>query len=118
MAIHDSSRGFSQLVEFAVEPHHQPGLVAELAEQAERFTRTYQGFISASVQASDDGYRVLNYVQWHSKEACETACRGAGKDALDISGLIKRYQAKAVTFGTFQVVSLIESGEGQINRPA
>lgn len=79
MAIHDSSRGFSQLVEFAVEPHHQPGLVAELAEQAERFTRTYQGFISASVQASDDGYRVLNYVQWHSKEAANRPAAAPAK---------------------------------------
>jgi hypothetical protein len=109
MAIHDSSRCFSQLVEFAVEPHHQTGLVAALAEQAERFTQIYPGFISASVQASEDGYRVLNYVQWRSREACELACRAVGKDELDITDLIKRYQARSVTFGTFHLMHLIES---------
>ena len=108
MAISDSHRPFSQLVEFAVAPHHQADLVAALINQAERFTCTYPGFLSATVQASDDGCRVLNYVQWHDRQACLDAFDNAEQGEQDMHGLIRQYRATSVTFGAFQVVGRIE----------
>lgn len=108
MAISDSHRPFSQLVEFAVAPQHQADLVAALIDQAERFTCTYPGFLSATVQASDDGCRVLNYVQWQSRQACLDAFNNAERNEQDMHGLIRQYRATSVTFGAFQVVGRIE----------
>jgi hypothetical protein len=51
---------FSQFVEFAVDPRHQAGLVDALNDRFERFTRTYPGFVCASVQVSEDRRRVLS----------------------------------------------------------
>lgn len=108
MAISDSDRPFSQWVEFAVAPHHQADLVTALIDQAERFTCTYPGFLSATVQASDDGCRVLNYVQWKDRQACVEAFRNAEQGEQDMHGLIRQYRATSVTFGTFRVMGQIE----------
>lgn len=60
---------FTQLIEFEIEPRQQPGLVSALSMQTERLAQRYQGFVSASVQASDDGRRVLSLLQWQTREA-------------------------------------------------
>lgn len=78
-----------------------------LAEQTERLAQGYGGFLSASVQASDDGRRVLNYLQWQSREAGEAAFRRFENGEQDFWQLILAHQAKTVTFGSFQVRSSI-----------
>jgi len=108
MTISASHRPFSQWVEFAVAPHHQADLIAALIDQAERYTRTYPGFLGATVQASDDGCRVLNYVQWQDRQACLDAFSNAEQGEQDMHGLIRQYRATSVTFGAFQVVGRIE----------
>lgn len=102
------NRSYAQLIEFDIEPHQQDGLVAALASQTERLARDHQGFLSASVQASDDGRRVLNYLQWQSKEAGESAFAAIEAGHTDFWGLIRTYEAKAVTFGSFQVLRSLE----------
>lgn len=108
MTISASHHPCSQLVEFAVSPHHQAGLIAALIDQAERYTCTYPGFLGATVQASDDGCRVLNYVQWQSRQACLDAFNNAEQGEQDMHGLVRQYRATSVTFGAFQVVGRIE----------
>ncbi|MNF43627.1 antibiotic biosynthesis monooxygenase [Pseudomonas sp. Irchel s3a18] len=99
---------FTQLIEFEIEPHQQPGLVSALSVQTEHLAQHYQGFLSASVQVSDDGRRVLNYLQWQSREAGEAAFRGFESGEQDFWQLIRAHQAKGVTFGSFQVLRSIE----------
>ena len=99
---------FTQLIEFEIEPHQQPGLVSALSAQTEHLAQHHQGFLSASVQASDDGRRVLNYLQWQSREAGEAAFRGFESGEQDFWQLIRAHQAKGVTFGSFQVLRSIE----------
>lgn len=62
-------RSFTQLIEFEIEPRQQPALVLALSQQTERLAQRYSGFLSASIQASEDGRRVLNYLQWQTREA-------------------------------------------------
>lgn len=104
----EQQRSFTQLIEFEIEPHQQQGLVSALSEQTERLARGYNGFLSASVQVSDDGRRVLNYLQWQSREAGEAAFQSFANGEQDFWQLIRAYQARAVTFGSFQVLCSIE----------
>ncbi|SDQ91171.1 antibiotic biosynthesis monooxygenase family protein [Actinopolyspora saharensis] len=56
---------------FTVEPEHQHELVTVLNTATEQVMRHLPGFVSASVHASTDGTRVVNYAQWESTEAYE-----------------------------------------------
>ena len=71
---------------------HQDELLRLMTERA-RFMATQPGFISISLHRSLDGKRVVNYVQWASREELEAAHRSpefrdkwpeVGKAAEDI----------------------------------
>jgi heme-degrading monooxygenase HmoA len=71
---------------------HQNELLRLMAERA-RFMATQPGFISISLHRSLDGRRVVNYVQWESREQLAAAHRApefrsrwpeVGKAAEDI----------------------------------
>ncbi|WP_295470184.1 antibiotic biosynthesis monooxygenase [uncultured Pseudomonas sp.] len=100
---------YSQVVEFSIEPRQQSGLVAALAAVDQRFTCTCPGFITASVQASEDGLRVLHQVLWQSREACEVALRNLEPGVADLQQLIRQHRVKAAVFGSYQVLSQIAS---------
>lgn len=51
---------------FDVEPEKQQQLIDVLNEGAEKVISKRPGFISASILASKDGTRVVNYAQWKS----------------------------------------------------
>jgi hypothetical protein len=102
------NRSFTQLIEFEIEPHQQPALVSALSAQTERLAHDFSGFLSASIQASDDGRRVLNYLQWQSREAGEAAFQRFESGEQDFWHLIRAHQAKTVTFGSFQVLHSLE----------
>jgi heme-degrading monooxygenase HmoA len=53
---------------------HQDELLQLMSERA-RFMATQPGFISISLHRSLDGKRVVNYVQWESREALVEAHR-------------------------------------------
>jgi hypothetical protein len=102
------NRSFTQLIEFVIEPDQQPALVAALSRQTERLAQQYSGFLSASVQASDDGRRVLGFLQWQTREAGEAAFESFESGEQDFWQLIRTHQAKTVIFGSFQVVHSLE----------
>lgn len=104
----EKNRSFTQLIEFEIEPHQQPALVSALSRQTERLAQHYSGFLSASIQVSDDGRRVLNYLQWQTREAGEAAFRSFESGEEDFWQLIRAHQAKTVTFGSFQVLHSLE----------
>jgi len=107
----EKNSSFTQLIQFEIEPHQRDALVSALAQQTERLAQVDQGFISGSVQVSDDGQRVLNLLQWRSKEAGEAAfaCFETGEE--DFWALIHSHRARAVTFGSFQRVRSIERSQ-------
>ncbi|WP_341958867.1 antibiotic biosynthesis monooxygenase [Pseudomonas sp. RC10] len=107
MTSQDSNLPFSQFVEFTVDPRYQAGLVADLNERFERFTRTYPGFIRASVHVSEDQGRVLSHVLWQSKSACEQAFRNAEQGEGDLWGLIRRHRTTAMAFNAYEMVGEI-----------
>ncbi|SMQ29791.1 Antibiotic biosynthesis monooxygenase [Pseudomonas helmanticensis] len=102
-----NNRSFTQLIEFEIEPRQQPDLVTALSVQSERLAQRYDGFLSASVQVSDDGRRVLSFLQWQTREAGEAAFSGFERGEQDFWQLIRTHQAKTVTFNSFQVLSSI-----------
>jgi len=113
-----SPLSFTHLIEFDIEPQRQQALVDALTEQTERLARDFPGFLSASVQASEDGRRVLNCLQWQTREAGEAAFRSVENGEENFWRLIQKHRAKAVTFGSFQVLRNIErSLDGALHCP-
>ena len=108
MQVSEKNRSFTQLIEFQIEPRQQIALVTALSIQSERLALGHRGFLSASVQVSDDGRRVLNYLQWQSREDGEAAFRCFEQGKEDFWTLIRAHQATAVTFGSFQVLRSFE----------
>jgi hypothetical protein len=108
MQVSEKNRSFTQLIEFQIEPRQQVALVAALSTQSERLAQGHGGFINASVQVSDDGRRVLNYLQWRSREDGEAAFKCFEHGEEDFWTLIRAHQATAVTFGSFQVLRSFE----------
>lgn len=60
---------------FTVEPEDQDRLIEILNEATEKVMRNFPGFISASLHASLDRTRVMNYAQWRSAEDFWAATR-------------------------------------------
>ena len=84
MTIDDNQRPFTVLIEFDVPPERQHELATRLAAQIDETLPSVKGFISAAVQASVDGHKVINYANWTSREAWETA---TGLDAENTGDL-------------------------------
>jgi hypothetical protein len=110
MQVIEKSRSFTQLIEFHVEPPQQLALVAALSTQSERLAQSQEGLLSASVQISADGRRVLNYLQWQSREEGEAAFQRFEQGDEDFWMLIRTHRATAVTFGSFHVLQSFERG--------
>ncbi|CRM82346.1 Antibiotic biosynthesis monooxygenase [Pseudomonas sp. 31 R 17] len=108
MQVSEKSRGFTQVIEFHIDPRQQEALVAALTVQSERLAQSHDGFLRASVQVSDDGRRVLNYLQWQSREDGEAAFRRFEQGGEDFWTLIRVHRAKAVIFDSFQVLRSFE----------
>jgi len=103
-----NNHSFTQLMEFDIDPQWRQALVTVLSEYTERLARDHQGLLNASIQASEDGRRVLNYLRWRTREDGEAALRSLESGERDFWQLIQAHRAKAVTFGSFQVVRNIE----------
>ena len=108
MQVSEKNLSFTQLIEFQINPQQQDALVAALSTQSERLAEGHDGFLSASVQVSEDGRRVLNYLQWQSRADGEAAFKFFEQRGEDFWTLIRAHQATAVTFGSFQVLRSFE----------
>ena len=65
--IDDATEVFTLINTFSVIPERQDAVVASLRDFTEQHARFFSGFIGASIHASLDGQRVVNYVQWESQ---------------------------------------------------
>ena len=64
----------TQITVVDVDPGHQAEALELMTERA-RFMAAQPGFISISLHRSLDGNRIVNYVQWVSKDALQAAHR-------------------------------------------
>jgi quinol monooxygenase YgiN len=62
---------FTLVNTFHTSPDRQEAIVASLRRFTEETAQGLAGFVGASVHASLDGRRVLNYVQWARREGLE-----------------------------------------------
>ena len=68
---------FTQMIEYEVPSMCQQALAQALVARSEALAARCEGLQGVSIQASDDGSRVLQYLQWQSRQAwaaAETAC--------------------------------------------
>ncbi|MBD8493215.1 antibiotic biosynthesis monooxygenase [Pseudomonas syringae] len=105
--MHMSMPVYSQFVEFSVDPRQQAQLAVALNTVDEQFTCTCPGFISASVQASEDGQRVLHQVWWQSREACEAALRHLEAGVPDVQALIRQHRVQAARFSSYRMAGQV-----------
>jgi len=91
------------MIEFEVAPARQYALAQALTERSEVLASQHVGLMSASIQASDDGCRVLQYLQWQSRHAWEAAASSFAQEPF--LQLIQQHQAKGVNFAAFQTLS-------------
>lgn len=66
--IDDAAEIFTLINTFEVVPQRQDAVVKSLRDFTEQHARFLSGFVGASVHASLDGHRVVNYVQWESQD--------------------------------------------------
>lgn len=66
--VDESNRYVTLINTFVVDPDRQQELLDLLNEATEKTMRHQPGFISASIHASVDGNRVVNYAQWATQE--------------------------------------------------
>jgi len=75
VVIIDSSRigMITQINVLTVASKDQAQLVRMMTEQARDVMANQPGFISSTIHKSDDGARVVNYVQWASRDLLDAA---------------------------------------------
>ena len=66
---------FTLINVFSVAPDHQQELANVLIEATEHTIRHLPRFVSANIHTSFDGRHVVNYAQWHSRDAYEAMLR-------------------------------------------
>jgi len=69
--IDENSNVFTLINVFTVEPEKQQKLVAVLIEATQKTMKHMPGFVSANIDRSRDGKRVVNYAQWKDMAAFE-----------------------------------------------
>lgn len=75
--IDDAAEVFTLINTFDVAPERQEAIVGLLRGFTELHARFLPGFIGASVHASLDGRRVVNYVQWEDESSLDAMMRTA-----------------------------------------
>ncbi|MNO55735.1 hypothetical protein D3C76_462330 [compost metagenome] len=105
---------FTQMIEYEVPAARQQALAQALVLRSEALASSCEGLQSVSIQASDDGCRVLQHLQWHSRQAwAAAAVYFVEEPFLD---LLCRYQARGVNFAAYQTIrSLVRGADGGLH---
>lgn len=72
--IHTSQQPVTQITVVEAEPGKQAEALSLMAERA-RFMARQPGFVSISLHRSLDGRRIVNYIQWQSRDQLQAAHR-------------------------------------------
>jgi quinol monooxygenase YgiN len=102
---------FTVLIEFEVEPSQQQTFIDAIADQVEQYFKSYEGFISASFHANDEGQRVINYAQWNSREDWQQSFQASNRNEAQaaIDQVISRCNAKTLGIETLRVDRVVEN---------
>lgn len=108
MAGDTEDEGFTVVVEFEVAPVRQAALLSGLSIEAKRHFSTQPGFVSATLHASHDGLRVLNYARWTSEEAYSRFRDAPGDGPSRVHALMAELGATIVDSRTYVASVVIE----------
>ena len=72
-----NTQKITQITVVDTEPEKQAEVLSMMAERA-RFMARQPGFVSISLHRSLDGRRIVNYVQWQSRDLLQTAHKSQG----------------------------------------
>ncbi|MFJ4457419.1 antibiotic biosynthesis monooxygenase [Pseudomonas sp. NPDC089392] len=105
---------FTQMIEYEVPSMCQQALAQALVARSEELATRCEGLQGVSIQASDDGSRVLQYLQWQSRQAwAAAAVHFVEEPFLD---LLARHQARGVNFAAYQTLrSLVRVADGGLH---
>jgi hypothetical protein len=105
---------FTQMIEYEVPAMRQVALAQALVARSEELATRCEGLQGVSIQASDDGSRVLQYLQWQSRQAWAAATADFVEEPfLD---LLCQHQARGVTFAAYQTLrSLVRGADGGLH---
>ncbi|HZM45035.1 MAG TPA: antibiotic biosynthesis monooxygenase family protein [Burkholderiales bacterium] len=70
--IHEDNQPVTQITVVESEPGRQADALSLMIERA-RFMARQPGFVSISLHRSLDGSRIVNYIQWESRELLQSA---------------------------------------------
>ncbi|MNM29759.1 hypothetical protein D3C81_403040 [compost metagenome] len=105
---------FTQMIEYEVPGRFQQALAQALVARSEELAACCEGLQGVSIQASDDGSRVLQYLQWQSRQAwAAAAVYFVGEPFLELLG---QHQARGVNFAAYQTLrSLVRGADGGLH---
>jgi len=105
---------FTQMIEYEVPGSFQQALAQALVARSEALAAHCEGLQGVSIQASDDGSRVLQYLQWQSRQAwAAAAAYFVGEPFLELLG---QHQARGVNFAAYQTLrSLVRGADGGLH---
>jgi len=105
---------FTQMIEYEVSGRFQQALAQALVARSEELAARCAGLQGVSIQASDDGSRVLQYLQWQSRQAwAAAAVYFVGEPFLELLG---QHQARGVNFAAYQTLrSLVRGADGGLH---
>lgn len=100
---------FTQMIEYQVPSIYQHALVQALVARSEALANRCEGLQGVNIQASDDGSRVLQYLQWQSRQTWAAAAACFVEEPF--LELLARHQARGVNFAAYQAVRSLVRGE-------
>ncbi|HDS1817560.1 Antibiotic biosynthesis monooxygenase [compost metagenome] len=105
---------FTQMIEYEVPAMRQVALAQALVARSEQLAARCEGLQGVSIQASDDGSRVLQCLQWQSRQAWAAAAASFVEEPfLD---LLCQHQARGVNFAAYQALrSLVRGADGGLH---
>ncbi|MBF8677112.1 antibiotic biosynthesis monooxygenase [Pseudomonas fulva] len=104
---------YTQMIEYRVAVVFQQALAQALVLRSESLASRCEDLRAVSVQASEGGDRLLQSLQWTSREACEAAIEQVLDDSF--LGLLQQYHASAVNFAAFTALrSLARHPDGAL----
>jgi hypothetical protein len=105
---------FTQMIEYEVTSPCQQALAQALAVRSEALAIRCEGLQGISIQASDDGSRVLQCLQWQSRRAWAAAAVYFSEEPF--LELLSQHQARGINFTAYQAVSsLVRGADGGLH---
>ena len=105
---------FTQMIEYEVPGRFQQALAQALVARSEALAARCEGLQGVSIQASDDGSRVLQYLQWQSRQAWAAADGYFVREPF--LELLGQHQARGVNFAAYQTLrSLVRGADGGLH---